>query len=98
MTDMDITAPALSLTAAGTENPQKYPTLHDCVTQAMQNYFVNLDGQPATHVYDMVISSVEAALLESVMLSTRGNQTTAAAMLGVNRGTLRKKLKQYHLI
>ena len=37
------------------------------------------------------------ALLEIVMQFTRGNQTKAAAILGLNRGTLRKKLRQYGL-
>jgi Fis family transcriptional regulator len=77
---------------------QSQPTLHDCVEQAMKNYFAHLDGQPVTDVYNMVLSEVEAALFESVLNYTRGNQTVAADLLGVNRGTLRKKLKQYRLI
>ncbi len=40
-------------------------------------------------------TEVEAPLLEEVMTYTRGNQTRAAIMMGINRGTLRKKLKQY---
>ena len=43
----------------------------------------------------MVLAEVEAPLLEEVMTFTRGNQTRAAIMMGINRGTLRKKLKQY---
>ena len=43
------------------------------------------------------MSEVEAPLLESVMDYTRGNVTRAASILGINRGTLRKKLKQYNL-
>ena len=74
------------------------PTLHACVEQAMKNYFSHLDGHPVTDVYNMVLSEVEIALFESVLNYTRGNQTMAAELLGVNRGTLRKKLKQYHLI
>ena len=77
---------------------QSQPTLHDCVEQAMKNYFSHLDGQPVTDVYNMVLSEVEAALFETVLNYTRGNQTMAADVLGVNRGTLRKKLKQYRLI
>jgi Fis family transcriptional regulator len=41
---------------------------------------------------------VEAPLLEQVMQYTRNNQTKASNMLGLNRGTLRKKLKQYGLL
>jgi Fis family transcriptional regulator len=41
---------------------------------------------------------VEAPLLEEVLRYTRNNQTKAAVLLGLNRGTLRKKLKQYDLL
>ena len=46
----------------------------------------------------MVLAEVEAPLLETVMEFTRGNQTKASTLLGLNRGTLRKKLKKYGLI
>ena len=46
----------------------------------------------------MVLSEIEAPLLEEVMKYTRNNQTRASQMLGLNRGTLRKKLKQYDLL
>ena len=64
----------------------------------MDNYFKHLDGQPVTEVYDMVLAEVEAPMLEIVMKYTRHNQTKAAQVLGLNRGTLRKKLKQYGLL
>lgn len=73
-------------------------TLRDHVHQAMRNYFAHLDGQPVTDVYNMVLSEVEAPLLETVMEYTRSNQTKASIILGLNRGTLRKKLKIYGLI
>jgi Fis family transcriptional regulator len=46
----------------------------------------------------MVLAEVEAPLLEEIMHYTRNNQTKASQMLGLNRGTLRKKLKQYGLL
>ena len=49
-------------------------------------------------VYDMVLAEIEAPLLTRVLEFTRGNQTQAATVLGLNRGTLRKKLKQYRLL
>lgn len=73
-------------------------TLRDSVEKSMNNYFAHLDGQNATDVYQMVLSEVEAPLLETVMAYVRGNQTHAASLLGLNRGTLRKKLKQYGLL
>ncbi|WP_346838737.1 DNA-binding transcriptional regulator Fis [Microbulbifer sp. SAOS-129_SWC] len=73
-------------------------SLRDAVEQAMENYFRHLDGQMVTDVYDMVLSEIEAPMLEVVMKYTRHNQTRAAQLLGLNRGTLRKKLKRYGLL
>ena len=73
-------------------------TLRDSVEQALHNYFAHLDGQPVTDVYNLVLSEVEAPLLETVMRYVKGNQTKASELLGLNRGTLRKKLKQYDLL
>ena len=49
----------------------------------------------ACGVYDMVINCVEKPLLESVLHRVQGNQTHAAQMLGINRNTLRKKMKAH---
>jgi Fis family transcriptional regulator len=73
-------------------------TLRDSVEKALESYFAQLDGQPVTEVYDLVLSEVEAPLLEVVMRYTKDNQTKAAVLLGLNRGTLRKKLKQYGML
>ena len=51
-----------------------------------------------TDVYNLVLTEVEAPLLETVMNYVKGNQTKASELLGLNRGTLRKKLKQYDLL
>lgn len=73
-------------------------TLRDSVQVSMLNYFRQLDGQPVTDVYQMVLAEIEAPLFEAVMTYTRDNQTKASELLGLNRGTLRKKLKQYGLL
>ncbi|MBE0482646.1 MAG: DNA-binding transcriptional regulator Fis [Bacterioplanes sp.] len=73
-------------------------TLRDSVEKALQNYFDQLDGQDIVDLYDMVLSEVEAPLLETVMKYTRDNQTKASHVLGLNRGTLRKKLKQFGML
>ena len=73
-------------------------TLRDAVDQAVANYFRHLGNEDITGVYDLVLAEVEAPLLARVLEYTRGNQTQAAIVLGLNRGTLRKKLKQYKLI
>jgi Fis family transcriptional regulator len=63
------------------------------VRKAIDGYFRDLDGEKASSVYDMVIHCVEKPLLESVLNRVRGNQTHAAQMLGINRNTLRKKMR-----
>ena len=74
------------------------PNLRDAVTASVRKYLAELDGQISTDVYQMVLAEIEAPLLEEIMAYTRNNQTKASIMLGLNRGTLRKKLKQYDLI
>jgi Fis family transcriptional regulator len=70
--------------------------LHDHVYEALRIYFHNLgDQQQPSNLYDLVLQEMESPLLEIVMQRTRGNQTKAAELLGINRGTLRKKLRQY---
>lgn len=90
-------APATNSTSDFAQAAQAQ-SLRGCVEQAMENYFQNLDGQDVSDVYDMVMAEVEAPMLEIVLKYTRHNQTRAAQVLGLNRGTLRKKLKQYGLL
>ena len=65
------------------------------VRRAIEGYFKDLDRERARGVYDMVINCVEKPLLESVLHRVQGNQTHAAEMLGINRNTLRKKMKAH---
>ncbi len=80
------------------QTEQEQDTLREYVEIAMNNYFEQLGGQPVTDLYELVVSEVEAPLLEAVMTYTRGNQTKASVALGLNRGTLRKKLKKYAML
>lgn len=77
---------------------QSQQSLRYSVAEAMQRYFEDLDGQDATDLYELVMNEVEPPLLAAVMNYTRQNQSRTAEMLGLNRGTLRKKLKQYNLL
>jgi len=65
------------------------------VRRAIEGYFKDLDGERASGVYDMVINCVEKPLLETVLQQLRGNQSHAAQVLGINRNTLRKKMKAH---
>jgi Fis family transcriptional regulator len=89
-----------TLTAANDDDPKttQVQNLRDSVTASVRKYLEELDGQLSTDVYQMVLSEIEAPLLTEIMAYTRNNQTRASLMLGLNRGTLRKKLKQYNLI
>ncbi|MGB5063933.1 MAG: DNA-binding transcriptional regulator Fis [Candidatus Competibacter sp.] len=71
--------------------------LRDQVYEALRIYFHNLGDQQPSNLYDLVLREVEPPLLEIVMQRTCGNQTKAADLLGINRGTLRKKLRRYGL-
>lgn len=68
-----------------------------CVKSSIERYFQDLNGEKPGHLYEMVIAEVEAPLLEAVMHFAQDNQSQAAKYLGINRNTLRKKLKLYGL-
>ena len=91
---------ASTVSAANDNDPlaMEVSNLRDSVTASVRKYLAELDGQLSTDVYQMVLAEVEAPLLAEIMAYTRNNQTKASLMLGLNRGTLRKKLKQYNLI
>ena len=93
--------PVASTVSAANDNEPlaiEVRNLRDSVTASVRKYLAELDGQLSTDVYQMVLAEVEAPLLTEIMVYTRNNQTKASLMLGLNRGTLRKKLKQYNLI
>ena len=62
---------------------------------ALDQYFRTLNGDRPGDLYELVIGEVERPLFKAVMDYTQGNQSQAAGILGINRGTLRKKLKAY---
>lgn len=83
---------------ASLDEPVAQQPLREVVDGAMRRYFAHLDGGDVTGLYAMVMAEVEAPLFATVLDYAQGNQTRAAEILGLNRGTLRKKLKQYDLI
>jgi Fis family transcriptional regulator len=56
-----------------------------------------MDGERPTAIYDMVLKNVEKPMIEMVLGRAEGNQTRAAAMLGIDRNTLRKKMRQLRI-
>ena len=71
--------------------------LRECVREALSNYFRQLNGHAVSDLYDLVLAEVEGPLLQAVLEHTGGNQTQAAALLGISRSTLRKKLAHYDI-
>ncbi len=69
--------------------------IREAVSRALDDYFRELDGHDCNGLYRLVLSEVEIPLLESVMDYCSGNQTRAAQLLGLNRATLRKKLRDH---
>lgn len=74
------------------------PPLKDSAGEAIEHFLKTLDGEPCSDLYDMVLHQVEAPLFKAVLDYTQHNQSHAATMLGLNRGTLRKKLRQHGLL
>ncbi len=69
-------------------------SLGGAVERHLKEYFAAHGGSlPATGLYDRVIREVERPLINLALAATRGNQIRAAAMLGLNRNTLRKKIR-----
>ncbi len=80
------------------ELTQKNQPLHDSVRQSLENYLAILKDQTPNNLYELILAEVEAPLMQAVMEYTKGNQSRAAIVLGLSRGTLRKKLKMYGLL
>ena len=71
--------------------------LRNHTEQALSSYFDSLNGHRPGRLYDLVMREVDLPLFQAVMDYAEGNQSRAATILGINRGTLRKKLREYGL-
>lgn len=81
-----------------TPSAQQENTLRAEVKRSLNRYFENIEDEPVTDLHQLVMSEVEAPLIEAVMRYCGNNQSKASIMLGLNRGTLRTKLKLYGLL
>ena len=73
-------------------------SLSHSAESALKKYFKTLNGQKPNDLYKLVLKEIERPLMKEVMRHTDNNQSEASIILGINRSTLRKKLKQYKLI
>ncbi|MGM0564456.1 MAG: helix-turn-helix domain-containing protein [Pseudomonadota bacterium] len=76
----------------------KEAPLKDSVENVIKDYLLALSGEKPQGMYKLVVGEVETALLKCVMEHVDNNQSHAAECLGINRGTLRKKLKDHGLL
>ena len=68
------------------------------VRRAVEAYIADMEDEEISDLYELVLKEVEAPMLNSVLRHTDNNQSKTAAMLGLSRGTLRKKLRKYRLL
>jgi len=94
MFDQNVTSPFTTTVTTPSQTLAQKP-LRDSVKQSVAKYLKELNNNDIDNLYELVLAELEAPLLEEVMKYTRGNQTRASILMGINRGTLRKKLKQY---
>ena len=73
-------------------------SIHDFMEHHFSHYVSSFgDKLPPSGLYDRVLDEVEPPLLRAVLSATRGNQLKAADVLGINRNTLRVKIKQHQI-
>ncbi len=70
-------------------------SLSESVLSALKSYFDALNGEEPVGLYKMVLEEAEPPMLQIVMEQSRFNQSRAAEVLGISRGTLRQKLRKY---
>ncbi|WP_176083036.1 nitrogen regulation protein NR(I) [Martelella sp. HB161492] len=71
------------------------PTIAQAVEENMRSYFASFgESLPPSGLYERVLSEVEYPLILAALTATRGNQIRAADLLGLNRNTLRKKIRE----
>ena len=88
---------AIGDTMTDRDDNQGITQLYNAVKHSIRRYLYELDGTQPHDMYDLVLRQVEQPLLEAILEHTKGNQSKAAEYLGLNRGTLRKKLRTYNL-
>ena len=79
-------------------NLNKNKPLSEITDKAIKRYLKSLNGHDPANLYQLVIGEVERPLLKNAVEYAGGNKSQAAKILGIHRGTLRKKLKFYDLL
>ena len=80
---------------AGEEGQPRNESLSEATERHLRQYFTaHRPGLPSSGLYERVLREVERPLLGITLEATRGNQIKAAELLGINRNTLRKKIRE----
>ena len=69
-----------------------------CINAKLAHYFKQLKGEQASGVHKIFMQETESVVIKFVLELTEQNQSKAASILGLNRGTLKKKIQLYHLL
>jgi two-component system nitrogen regulation response regulator GlnG len=83
----------LSIAGSGALRPVADSTLDQAIRERLEACVRGLGARESANLYELVLGLVERPLLQAVLRETGGNQLRAAALLGNNRNTLRKKLR-----
>lgn len=94
---LDTVTFATSLRAEAPHESALQPALRECVARAVRRYLADVESAPGEGLHALLLQEVEQPLLHEVLTWYEGNQSRAAAALGINRATLRKKLQLYGL-
>ncbi len=73
------------------------PCLRQHITDAVSQYLKDMGNTPPDNLYQVLIAEVEKPMIETVLEHTNGNQSRAAELLGLTRGTLRNRIRRYGL-
>ncbi|HEX4870733.1 MAG TPA: helix-turn-helix domain-containing protein [Nevskiaceae bacterium] len=79
------------------QRPTDVKPLSHSVAEVLDDYFKSLNGHTPKALYEIVLDQVEPPLLRATLRYCENNQSRAAEMLGLNRATLRKKLRQHKI-
>ena len=97
MSDQDYQQAAPNEDNSSENQTQEISQLSHAVKHSIRRYLFELEGTQPNNMYDLVLRQIEQPLFEAILEHTKGNQSRASEMLGLNRGTLRKKLRSYNL-
>lgn len=71
--------------------------LEDWLDKSIKQYISKMDGNENGHLHSLIIDAIEKPLFKMVLKETQGNQTKTSNILGINRNTLRKKIREHNI-